>query len=196
MPQRPEPEQRERHPNSRRPSTGLQFGKRILLDGGQGIIFLAEPCNLHQAQLHEQSLVGRLPYLAVELRQTGDGPEQELDFAGARLRAVSFEQRSGHLDEPQRFGPLGHQQIAHVAVEPGHEGLARESVGEHLVESDERPDVIAREQHIGDAEISVVVQHVERLGHAGGIRASCRRTTRPCRTSTGRRACRRRPSAR
>ena len=130
---------------------------------------MAEPCNLHQAQLHEQSLVGRLPYLAVELRQTGDGPEQEPDFAGARLRPVSFEQRSGHLDEPQRFGPLGHEQVAHVAVEPGHEGLAREALREHLVESDERTDVIAREQHIGDAEISVVVQHVERLGHMAVI---------------------------
>ncbi|WP_333588819.1 hypothetical protein, partial [Alistipes finegoldii] len=60
---------------------------------------MAESCDLHQAQLDEQSLVRRLPDLPVKLRQNGDGSEQELDIAGARLRPVSFEQRSGHFDQ-------------------------------------------------------------------------------------------------
>ena len=130
---------------------------------------MAEPCDLHQAQLDEQPLVGRLPDLPVELRQAGDGSEQELDIAGARLRPVSFEQRPGHFDQPQRFGALGHQQVAHVAVQPRHEGLPRETPRQHAVECHQRIDIVAREQHLRDAEVGVVVQDVERLGDVAVI---------------------------
>ncbi len=130
---------------------------------------MAESCDLHQAQLDEQSLVRRLPDLPVELRQNGDGSEQELDIAGARLRPVSFEQRSGHFDQPQRFGALGHQQVAHVAVESRREGLPRKAFREHRVERDQHIDVVACEQHLRNAEIGVVIQHVERLGHVAVV---------------------------
>ena len=91
-------------------------------------------------------------------------PNRNFDTAGARLRPVSFEQRPGHFDQPQRFGALGHQQVAHVAVQPRHEGLPRETPRQHAVEGHQRIDIVAREQHLRDAEVGVVVQDVERLG--------------------------------
>ena len=54
-----------------------------------------------------------------------------------------------------------------MAVEPRHEGLPREAAAEHLVEGDQRLDVVALKQQLRDVEVGVVVQHVERLGHLG-----------------------------
>ena len=56
-----------------------------------------------------------------------------------------------------------------MAVHAGHEGLAREAFRQHAVEGHQHVDVVAREQHLRHAEIGVVVQHVQRLGHVAVV---------------------------
>ena len=82
----------------------------------------------------------------------------------SRLGTVSLEQRARKFDE--RGGrPLGQQQVAHVLVQAGHEGLAREPFRQNLVEEHQRLHIIARKQHVGHRKIGIVIEDVERLGH-------------------------------
>ena len=63
-----------------------------------------------------------------------------------------------------------------MTIQTGHEGLARETLREHLVKGHQRLGVVTPEQQLGHAEVGVVVQHVEGLGH--GVVVECRATER------------------
>ena len=142
-----------------------QFRQRKIYGIDGAIFFLTETGDLHQSQFDEQPLVGRLPDFAVEVREQRYGAEKKFGRAGGRLRPVSFHQRTGKFQQPERRLVAGHQQVAQVAIESRHESLAGESPREHVVEREQRLDIVARQERFGHAEVGVVVQYVERLGH-------------------------------
>ena len=124
---------------------------------------MTETGYFHQSQFDQQPLVRRLPDSSVGFGQQRDRPEKKFDCTTPCLGAVSLQQGARQFDERHRSGIARHEQVAHVLRQTGHEGLAGESFGEHLVEQPQRREVVAAEQHVGDVEIGVVVQHVERL---------------------------------
>ena len=89
-----------------------QFRQRKIYGIDGVIFFLTETGDLHQSQFDEQPLVGRLPDFAVEVREQRYGAEKKFGRAGGRLRPVSFHQRTGKFQQPERRLVAGHQQVA------------------------------------------------------------------------------------
>ena len=125
---------------------------------------MTETRNLHKSQFNQQSLIRRLSYFTICLREQRYSIKEEALVALHSLRLISLDKRSGELHK--RDGrALSQEQVTHMGIQTRDKYLRRETSAQYLVEGHKRIYIATCKELLGNREVSVVVEDVERSCH-------------------------------
>ena len=98
-------------------------------------------------------------------RGNGQRIVQELKRAASRLLLVAQPQGLGQLQQRGRASRLAHRQVPQVSAQGRHKMQGIETLGQHLVELQQRRGIILRQEGIHQRKAIFVIQDVQVLHH-------------------------------
>ena len=120
---------------------------------------------LDERQLEQESFVATLAVMQVAFVGQVDGLIEPGVGAAVGHRAVLLADAGADLEEHQGALVATDEQVTEVGGQAGDDVLAVEAFLQNLVEDEQRGADVAREHGVGEAEIVVVIEHVEVLDH-------------------------------
>ena len=124
-----------------------------------------ELCQLYQRQFHQQALVAAEAVVQIAVVTQLNGLIQERQGALPGLLAVALPNAGSYFKQGQGGGICADQQVAKMGSQSGDEMVAVEALVQYLVEQQQGIAHFVVQQDVCQAEIVLVIQHVEVFYH-------------------------------